>query len=270
MTELQEAILKIAKEVHKICIENDIPYFMLGGTFIGAIRHKGFIPWDDDLDIGLTYDNYLRLQKVLKGMNHPWLVTESAMLGDDCPHLFTKVYDKNTTFLHTGSKGPVKGVFVDIFPVVYAGNTKEHARIEMKCAFFWRKILEQKYCNPYADRPLLKYSTKLLSMLFPKSFVINKCKKQYDRLSSTPTKYFSALDGTKKDVYDKYYFNEDVVLYHFEDTQLYGIKDYDNFLTDVFKNYMQLPPEDKRVGHHVVDYDLHIPYEQYNKEHGYK
>ena len=63
--DLQNAILKVGKELHRICIENNIKYTMVGGTLLGAIRHQGFIPWDDDMDIGMTWDEYNKFINVV-------------------------------------------------------------------------------------------------------------------------------------------------------------------------------------------------------------
>ena len=80
MTDTQKALLQLLKEINDICNRHDIPYYLAGGTLIGAIRHKGFIPWDDDLDIMMTRDNWLRFAEVCK-TEMPHLMVILAGLG---------------------------------------------------------------------------------------------------------------------------------------------------------------------------------------------
>lgn len=269
MTEIrtiQMAILKVAKEIHSICVTNDIKYFMLGGTFIGAVRHKGFIPWDDDIDFGMTYDQYIRFIEVAKKLSHPWLVFDFPEYENkEYANLFIKAYDKNTTFIERNKTKDVRGVFVDIFPVVSAHDTKEASLKEIKKSFYVRRLLQCQRYNLYQHRPLLNILTKLVAFWTPRKLLYNLSERQYSLLAFKDKKYYVALDGTKKDVYDFRYFQEEYVLYPFEDTSFYGIKDYDGYLTDVFKDYMKLPPEEKRVPLHLSYFNPDMPFNEYVK-----
>lgn len=262
--ETQMAILKVAKEIHRICEENDIKYIMMGGTFIGAARHKGFIPWDDDIDFGMTYDQYMKFIDVAKNLNHSWLEFDIPSLDNkDYANMFIKAYDKNTTFIEVHKEKSVKGVFVDIFPVTYCKNTKEECQKELHKAKIIRKMLQSKKYDLYPHRPVLRFFVNCLMPLVSMKSLVKKAQKQIDRLYANKTKYMVALDGTEKDVYDSKYFLEPFVLYPFEDTNFWGIKDYDGFLTDVFKDYMKLPPEDKRLPHHLNFFNPNVPYREY-------
>lgn len=266
--EIQLAILKVAKEIHRICEENEIKYIMMGGTFIGAARHKGFIPWDDDIDFGMTYDQYLKFIEIARNLNHPWMVFDvPSPENKDYANMFIKAYDKNTTFIEVHKEKSVKGVFVDIFPVTYCHDTKKECYEELKRAKFLRKMLQSKKYDLYPHRPVLQFFVNCLMPFVSMKSLVKKAQKQIDRLSISETKYMVALDGTKKDVYDSRYFADDFELYDFEDTKFWGIKDYHGFLTDVFKDYMKLPPEDKRLPHHINYYNSNIPFEEYKKRH---
>lgn len=262
--DIQMAILKVAKEIHNICVANDIKYFMLGGTFIGAVRHKGFIPWDDDIDFGMTYDQYLKFIGVAKKLNHPWIVFDfPGYENKEYANLFIKAYDKNTTFIEHGKEKDVRGVFVDIFPVVSACDTKVASLKEIKKAFYLRKLLQCQRYNLYKHKPLLNIVAKFVAFLTPRKLLYILSKHQFSLLAFKDKKYYVALDGTKKDVYDARYFKENYILYSFEDTEFYGIKDYDGYLTDVFKDYMKLPPEEKRVPLHLNYFIPDMPYREY-------
>lgn len=263
LKEIQLAILRIAKEIHRICKENNLSYFLVGGSLLGAVRHKGFIPWDDDLDIGMMYEDYLKFQKVMLKMNHPWLKVESATLGDETCVAFTKVYDIRTTLIEKYDDGEPRGIFVDVFPVCYASDSENKAWRYLKEGRFWAKILERKKRNPYVGRPLLSIFTKILSGLLPYKYVVWKIMKLREDINASKHQYCVMFCGGKKDVYDRHFFEEDLDLYNFEDTQLYGLHDYHGFLEYIFGDYMKLPPVDKRNPHHILYFDLNLPYKDF-------
>ena len=116
---LQTAILMIAKEIVRLCDENNIPYFINGGTQLGAVRHKGFIPWDDDFDIGMRRADYEKFLKVCEEQldhNKYFLQTEDTEKNYD--FYFAKIQLKVTSIIEDFSKNVQieHGIFVDIFP----------------------------------------------------------------------------------------------------------------------------------------------------------
>lgn len=267
LKELQGAILKVAKEIHRICVDHHIKYFMLGGTFIGAVRHRGFIPWDDDIDFGMTYDQYLRFIHVAKTLQHEWLVFDFPEYENkDYANLFIKAYDRNTTLVEHDKPNDVRGVFVDIFPVLPARDTKEACLKEMRLAVCLRRLLQCKRYNLYEHRPVVKRLMQIVSRITPRRLIFYLAERQIASLATEGRKFHIAPDGTKKDIYDTRYFKEEYILYPFEDTQFYGIKDYDHYLTDVFRDYMTLPPEDRRNPHHLNYVDLDRPFATYNQQ----
>lgn len=115
MNQLQKEILSIYKEVKRVCDKNKIRYYAIAGTALGAIRHKGFIPWDDDMDLGIPIDDFEKFKKACKrDLKEPFDFIELNWAGG-------KVHNKNTTFLETQclfDDEKYYGVFVDIFPLV--------------------------------------------------------------------------------------------------------------------------------------------------------
>lgn len=263
--EVQLAILKVAKEVHKICEENNIEYCMLGGTFIGAIRHKGFIPWDDDIDFGMTWPNYKKFIEILKTMNHPWMTYDIP--NPECKEyakLFVKVYDKNTTFVELQrDEADAKGVFVDIFPISYIGNTIEEARASHRKHNFYRAMLDRKKYVLFNEFQLKDRLFRVLSKIFSFGWLIKQDYKFYEKRNARRTEFSGPLDGTKKDWQKTSFYEKPYVLYPFEDTEFYGVADYHEYLTAVFKDYMKLPPVEQQVSHHLTFCDLNLPYEKY-------
>lgn len=261
--ELHSALLKIVKEVHRICVDNDIKYFMMAGTMLGAVRHKGFIPWDDDIDIGMTYDNFKRFIDVFQKMNHPWLTSNLPL--NKSYRFYLKLYDKNTTMKEGFEKEDFHGVFIDIFPIVYGGNTFAKAKLEFYYTRFINAMLTRKVYELNESGMLFRV-VKWLSRFFSKDYLISILLKRYDKLSRKKTKLYTILgssvfgDTFPTEVYDN------TRLYDFEDTQLYGVVDYDRYLRSIFGDYMQLPSENKRVPKHIFFLDLNKSYLDYQNE----
>lgn len=265
-SELQNAILKVAKEIHVICQDHGIKYFMLGGTFLGAIRHKGFIPWDDDIDFGMTIPEYKKFIEVVKTMDHPWLDFDIPSVENvEYNKAFIKVYDRNTTLLEEQrQKIDARGVFVDIFPVGYAGNTYEDAVSYWNSFQFLRALLDRKKYTLHTGFHPKDMLLRILSHMFTRRYLMNRMLSYIEREISRKD-YSILFDGFRNEITRSQYYDDPLRLYDFEDTQFYGISDYHGYLTDVFHDYMQLPPEDKRVGVHVKYLDLNLPYKEYLK-----
>ena len=263
LKDLHGELLKMMKEIHQICVEHDIRYTMLAGTMLGAIRHKGFIPWDDDIDLGMTYDNYMKFVEVMANVNHPWLEIDYPL--EDNYKYFVKVYDKTTTFVEEDHQNDIKGVFVDVFPILYAGNSyKEVNKRITKCSFY--KALLSRKLSTITDVTLKDKLLGFLSVFMPKGFLYNRIMASYEEANRKERKYSTVLFSWNKDTMPSKLY-EQVSLYDFEDTQFYGVSDYEKYLSDKFGNYMKLPPEDKRAPHHFKVLDLNTPYREYRERH---
>lgn len=264
---LQNAILKVGKEIHKICIENDIKYSIYGGTLLGAIRHKGFIPWDDDMDFCMTWDNYQKFISVVSNLNHPWLVFDvPSETNTSYGKLFIKAYDKNTTFIEWDKNEEAKGVFVDIFPIVYGGNTKEETIKIWKKYQYIRALMDRKYYILHPEFSLKDRVLRILSKMYSHECLIKKARDLYNHANAEKRQYSLSYDGPKREIVKSEYYETPFVLYPFEDTFFYGIADYDSWLTDVYADYMQFPPQEMQVPGHYKFADLSLPFEEYNKK----
>ena len=245
------------KEIHSICIENGLKYTLMGGTLIGAIRHNGFIPWDDDIDIGLLYDDYIKLLEIMKKNNHPWLIIEYPGCSN-YEEQFIKIYDKRTT-LKEKKNDRIKGVFIDVFPIIPIGNTiKESKKIFYKDNILkmtrynktnnshskWYKMFIYKFVGMF-------YSSKRLDKLIQeKRYKLSKHLEYY---------YYCDPDGTIKGIVEGSLFSE-YTLHIFEDSSFMILKDYDKYLNCIFGDYMKLPPADKQIPSHIEYLDLSKSY----------
>lgn len=268
LSNLQNVILNIGKEIHDICINHNIQYMMQGGTFLGAIRHKGFIPWDDDMDFGMTWDNYKKFIEVLKQLYHPWLSYDIPSVENNSYFkYFIKVYDKRTTFLEWDKNEEARGVFVDIFPIAYGGNTWKETYKMWKKYQLKRALLDRKGYKLHKRFSLKDRSLRLISHVYSHESLVNWGYNFYEKANHNKFAIYSmAFEGTRKDIVKSNYYETPYKLYKFEDTEFFGVEDYDGFLTDIFHDYMTLPPNNQRIPHHYKFLDLNTPYEEYNNK----
>ena len=267
MRRLQEKILEVMKFIDKICREHNIVYYIMGGTALGAIRHGGFIPWDDDLDIFMTTDNYTKFRKVFSEYKNEKFVLQEWKIVDKYLE-YAKVRMNGTTLIEEAflnRKDMHHGIYVDIM-------------ILHKCP---NKLLVQKsmyYASKYVTLVALskrnwkpKNSKQKLALLFlkilPNKFLSNQCYKLIYKYNSLKTDYSYCYFITKakfsQGVFSYEIFKEaiDVV---FEDTVLMGPIDIKSYLKIRYGNYMQIPSkEEQDVAIHAAIFDTEVGYENY-------
>ena len=258
---LHQHLCVIMNEIHSICVTHNINYTLMGGSLIGAVRHKGFIPWDDDLDIGMFYDDYKKFLDVVTKNKHEWLEFALAGKSENYYNPFIKAYDSRTTLIENALDEP-KGVFVDIFPIVYSGNSRFTSTIEfLKHRILLAPLVRKAY--QYKDKnPIKEFLLTSMGKMFSVEFFMKRITKQYERLIKKPTRFVSDLDGNTHGIVLASYFSE-YVDYEFEQYRFRGIKQADAYLRDDFGDYMQLPPIDKRTPHHIEYINLNLPYREY-------
>lgn len=253
LDECHKILLALGKEFHEICIENEIPYYMLGGTMLGAIRHKGFIPWDDDMDFGIPRPYFDRFIDVCtkRKMKYYTLYAnkDSSMLPGD----MLKLVDTRT-IVEENFKGKMKGdsigINIDIFPLDLNGGEKSKYSINWKI----EKVLKiKKYVVlDDGDRPFFKrIVAKVMKCLFSVKTLDNYAgllMKQEARkeVLSYYANYYGAW-GMKEIIAKKIFGTP--VLYHFEDTVFYGAEYFDEYLKSLYDDYMSLPSEKDRHTH---------------------
>ena len=260
LKEIQKVELDMLGYIDEICTKNDIKYTVTSGTALGTIRHNGFIPWDDDIDIGLDRKNYYKLIEALKnGENKNYKVlTHDIEKTYGFP--FAKLVDLRTVLIHK-NQIPIKdyGVFIDIFK--YDGLPK-NSFISMiyfyRIKFMLRCINTSMFYEDKEER-LLKRIIKKFFLLYAKIKGRDALLKKYTKLSE---KY--DIDNTdycminwpvvkRKNQMVKTKFFKEFIRHKFEDIEINVMKDYDEYLTIAYGDYMTPPPEDKRVAPHVSE-----------------
>ena len=267
---LQSIELDALLSVDAVCSKLGIKYFLVGGTLLGAIRHKGFIPWDDDIDIGLLRDDYeIFIQQAQKMLpNH--LFVQNYKTDPEVPFNFTKIRDCRTTFVETCLKN-IKmnhGVYIDVFPIDYYPENRILGKLKNLLLVL---IAQRFYSVYYIDEKLhhsfwRKLANFFLSLIFKKTkhaVIAREIIIKSGRKSKLMRNYSGAWG--RREIVPAECF-DDFVRLEFEGYQLMAPAAYDLYLRHIYGNYMTLPPVEKRISHHYTDkIDLENPYTNYQK-----
>lgn len=255
LDELKKIELDIMLKIHHFCEENKIRYYMIAGTLIGAIRHKGFIPWDDDIDIAMPREDYEKFLKIFPEFgkkNNLQAVNNRTKPYYGRP--MTKVIDTRTLLTEPEyrSDDPI-GVFVDIWVMDGVPNDASKGNWLKKM----RKEKEILFASVYKATTEFSFG-KNLAILLGRPINYKKRAEKFDKLAQT-YKYeecdivVNYIGMTKKlETYQKSWFGEGVLV-DFEGYKFWAPAKYDMWLRARFGDYMQLPPENERIPHHVMN-----------------
>lgn len=263
LKKLQNTELSIFKDIVSVCRKYNIGYFMMFGTLIGAIRHKGFIPWDDDMDIGMLREDYNRFAKVFgKEMGGRYTLT-TPIRTKGFASTVVKVQKKGTRFIPEYSKTMKceQGIFIDIF--IYdkvSDNEKQYKKQVKRTRTLSRLIFLAGSPNPEINikgitGKIARFLCKAVHYIFkliPNIHVYMY--KKYVKYSTMANRESSLRYTTfQSTAPDKCIVNIDDLLPYeqvmFEDIMANVPKNYDYILTERYGDYMKLPPEAERVNH---------------------
>lgn len=268
LSSLQHKLLDMLKWFHNFCQEQKLRYYAIGGTMLGAVRHQGFIPWDDDVDVGMPTEDYLRFIELMAKNPSGQYVAESPInAADDFWYPFTKLYDTSTTLIENTAASIKRGIFLDIFPLDGIGNTRREARKNFQSIQFKSDLLTARITGIRQGRYWLKNWAVKVARCIPSGILDNK--KLYASLvqacQSRPFsqyKFVGNLVGNaqQKEICPREIFGTPT-LYQFEHIQIYGVEKVDAYLTQIYGNWRQLPPLEKQKTHHdFIEINLHKSY----------
>ena len=262
---LKETLLNMLKWFHLFCEENGLRYFAVGGTLLGAVRHKGLIPWDDDIDLGMPRADYEKLEQLIgnKKTGRYYFETPNS-LRKGYYYTYGKLFDTTTTLVENLRDRLPMGINIDIFPFDGVGETKEEAVEYLSSVKKQQNLLATRVSGIRKGRAFYKNAAVVVARLVP-SFIINdkKLLKKIDNIckskSFEESKFVANMNGNwgLKEITTREIVGTPK-LYDFEDTKIYGIEDYDAYLRGVYGDWTKLPPEEKRVSAHdyvCVDFD---------------
>lgn len=246
INKIHEELLSIMDSVDVVCRENGITYYITAGTLLGAVRHKGIIPWDDDFDIVMPrkdYEHFLELKMELKTLH---LVTVDENTSPEYSHLFAKVYKEGTEFLENDSSFGHWGIFVDIFPLENADYNlayldKNKKRIIKVLNGKQRKFKKAKSLKDKIARiPTYQLYTAVIKCL---------CSKAGTSTSKYYVNFGSQYD-VKRQTMPKEWFGRGTLL-EMNGHKYNAPEQYTKVLESIYgPNYMQIPPVEKRRSHY--------------------
>jgi lipopolysaccharide cholinephosphotransferase len=261
LAEIQSVGLDIMKEIHVFCMENGIEYSLAYGSMIGAVRHKGFIPWDDDIDIWMTRPNFEKFSSSFKSRNGYQLM---SVYDKDNYCNYTRVYEVDKTLVKSPCKACSQevGVWVDVFPIDGINDDiKQFYSDYDLISKIGRKILGARYDLKKKDEGNLSEIIKSVVKIVIRRMMYGSIENMHNKMIELSKRYefgktnycsslmcVSAIKKNKPEVF----LTDDFKSYEllpFE-TEMFFVSDaYDHILTTIFGDYMQLPPEKERVAH---------------------
>lgn len=261
LNEQKKIMIELLEYFDRICRENNIKYSLIGGSLIGAIRHKGIIPWDDDIDVILSKSEYLKLIQILENMNDSRykLLTINNCRGYNFP--FPKLVDKRTFVVEPRLLNQIKeyGIFIDIFSYSNTSNSekiriKDFKKIKLLNSMMSRTKLDFK--NDGFKQNFLRLNKNILSKIIGYRNIIKFLNNIYNKYNNVDTDYVVSnwpVYNINKEVQK----SKNIIEYtdvEFENMKIMIFKNYDEILRTTFGNYMQLPPENQRKAHGLIAY----------------
>ena len=303
MTGLQEKILDIMKVFDRVCRENELHYYMLGGTMLGAVRHKGFIPWDDDADFGLPRREYEKLLNLPAECFPEGYRLRHFSKEEGVPYAFIRLEDERTTCIEARRSGTgyVGGVYVDIFPLdgdvnVVSLRILKELRIKFKKKLLYAHIAEQGAMKNPVKRLMMRCiakhtDTEVLVRKLDEAVKAYGIKKEklpqwgearysnylghWGRKESIPRRVFDGEIRQRKYLAFDFRRGEKIEAqpegrsteYEFEGYRFFGPVDNAAYLTALYgSDYMVPPEEDAREGHQATVIELDRSYHDRKKE----
>lgn len=257
MNELQEKLVDILAWFHELCVEQGLRYYIIGGTLLGAVRHGGFIPWDDDVDVAMPRADYDKLKDSfnLKKVDK-YIIEFPDESNGEYPYLYAKAYDTTTTLIEKCRYKVKRGIFLDIFPLDGAGDTIDEAIKNykpLKRAFLLDTMIS---CDFLKRREFKKNLAVLVGRIVSPIFVkrkklmakIDKLCRRYD-FDSSRIVGILMVGSCEKGLLPIECFGTPTLI-NFETISVYGVQNPDLYLSSIYGDYMKLPPEEKRVSLH--------------------
>ena len=256
--------LEIVKEVISICNQHNLLYYALGGTMLGAIRHKGFIPWDDDVDLGMPREDYETFLKIAPtSLNNKFKIV-NYRTDSDYHYYITRILDSTTKVVETRyeHEGNYTNASIDIFPLDGSPNNPLMRKIyyfrvlshRAMMALHYKDGIDQERKRGGLEKMIL-WVTKLIPTdklfnAYRQKEIIDSLLRKHDMWKSKISGNIMGAYRTVEMVPSEWYGKDS--FYQFEDIKIRGLKEYKKYLNHLYGDYMKVPPEDSRKVHFKI------------------
>ena len=257
MDELKKKLVDMMKWFHEFCVKNDLIYYISCGTMLGAVRHSGFIPWDDDIDVSMPRDDYNRLEQIMANnvFDNKYILETPNTKEKDYFYPFSKLYDTETTLIENTRYQIKRGIYIDIFPIDGLGNDMHECKKKYRSINFLNKLLLLRVAGFRKERAFYKnLGIAIFRMIHidSKKLLKRVCRKHSER-DIKDFEYCGVLTGSFNEIVHKSVYGKPT-LYNFENIQVYGVEYPDQYLVSLYGDWKQLPPIKKQVSQHDYCY----------------
>ena len=230
--EVKQSQLGILKKLDEVCAKHDIRYYICGGTLLGSVRHNGYIPWDDDVDVVMPFKDIIKLADVLRNDKDYSFIS----FADDIEYydICSLMVDNNTICDFNGFIQLTSGVSIDVFPFIGVPDDEEERRVYIE---HMRYLDSQKWNRLYDIKECRKALNEQVEYMLSFDYDSHKT------IGNVLGRYFM------RDIFTREYFDETVRL-PFENLELVAPKNWDGYLSGLYGDYMKLPPKEKQVAVH--------------------
>lgn len=264
--------LEMVKLFKNICEENDFKYVVSGGTLLGAIRHNGFIPWDDDIDIMMPRPDYEKFLAVGQSKLPEGFFLQYNKTEKKYPNGHAQIRNNKTTCLTSASYKDLKsgkncGIFIDIFPYDEVPNDAKKRNKQARKVAFLKKMCAYRVYS-YKQSKLKKFVKSFISGVY---FLFHSVEKTIEKINVLSKKYngktntvalISFMPGYEKNVWDKAWFDK-TLMHEFEDSEVAIPEKYDEVLRREFNDYMIIPENKNGSIHGSCYFDTEKSFEDY-------
>ena len=254
---IHEIDIEILDEFARICLKHNLRYFLVGGTLLGAARHKGFIPWDDDIDVGMPRNDYERFMAICKTELKKDFYCQSALTDKTFWLLFSKLRKNNTHLNELNgllySQNDHSGIFIDIFPYDNCTNNIAVLKFQYKLMKKVENIINLKRQSWMPPQYAFTFFKKIIYSLIPYG-VLQTCRRKIMMVSGKRNEYIISWGGIyplEKEVFKNEDFFPSSQL-EFEGRSYTVPGNWKKYLAQIYGDYMQLPPEKDRTVHTVT------------------
>lgn len=263
LDELHRRMLGILKVIDSVCQKHELRYYITAGTMLGAIRHKGFIPWDDDADICMPRPDYEKLiAHCQEWLPQPFELV-SAETDAVYPLPFAKIQDGSTTLIERIHLKYLGGIYVDVFPIDGVPENRLLQKLHFARYEYYKRILYLMIRDPYKHGHGPDSWIPLLCRKFYKlADVQSRIRRLLLKYNYEGSRYVADYDDGLRGVMPKSVLGLPTP-YEFEGEQVRGVEQYDTYLSQKYGDYMTIPPHSEQRQHSFYYLDLGKSYREY-------